>query len=112
MNFDGLGKRIKEERLKSGFTQEALAETVGLSAVYIGQIERGQRKLSLESLVSVANALNVSVEALLRDSTKGNINSSINELIELLKGHTYEEISLVTDIVKTTLSRIKDNTIL
>jgi transcriptional regulator with XRE-family HTH domain len=112
MNFEGLGKRVKEERLRVGLTQEALAETVGLSAVYIGQIERGERKLSLESLVSVANALNVSVESLLRDSTEGNINSIITELVDLLRNHTYEEISLVTDIVKTTLSRLKNNTIL
>ncbi|MBQ4326972.1 MAG: helix-turn-helix transcriptional regulator, partial [Clostridia bacterium] len=50
MDYTALGKRIREERLKLNLTQEQLAEDVDLSTAYIGQIERGERRVSLENL--------------------------------------------------------------
>ena len=47
MDYIALGRRIKEERLKLNMTQERLVEEVNLSTSYIGQIERGERKLTL-----------------------------------------------------------------
>ena len=44
-----LGRRIREERLKLNLTQEKLAEDVNLSMAYIGQIERGERSLTLDN---------------------------------------------------------------
>ena len=41
MDYIALGQRIREERLKLNLTQEKLAEDVGVSTTYIGQIERG-----------------------------------------------------------------------
>ena len=52
-----LGGRIREERLKLNLTQEKLAEDVNLSMAYIGQVERGERSLTLDNLVAVANRL-------------------------------------------------------
>ena len=49
-------------------TQEALAEKVEVSTSYIGHIERGQKRCSLETLVSIAGALGVTPDLLLRDS--------------------------------------------
>lgn len=48
MEQQALGKRIREERLKLNLTQERLAEDVNLSTAYIGQIERGERSLTLD----------------------------------------------------------------
>ena len=61
MEQQALGKRIREERLKLNLTQERLAEDVNLSTAYIGQIERGERSLTLENLVAVANRLGVTI---------------------------------------------------
>lgn len=111
MDYRKLGKRIREERTRQYTTQEQLAEVVELSAVYIGQIERGERKLSLDTLVKVANSLHVSVESLLRDSLEHNTEMIDNELAALIKGHTHEEKTLVLDTVKAVLSHVKDNSI-
>lgn len=101
MDYIKLGRRIKEYRLKAMMTQEKLAEVIELSAVYISQIEHGRRKLSLESLVKIANALNVTIDILLMDSLNQNDDIFINQLMLLLRGHTEAEISLVIEIVKT-----------
>ena len=59
MDYKALGKKIRSERLKIELTQAQLAEKVNLTPAYIGQIERGERKFSLEALVNIANILKV-----------------------------------------------------
>lgn len=55
-----IGERIRTYRLKSGMTQEALAEKAELHHTYIGQIERGERNLSVTVLEKILAALDVS----------------------------------------------------
>lgn len=62
MNYVALGQRIKEERHKLNLTQEDLAEDVDLTPAYIGQIERGERKVTLEKLVAIVNRLGVTID--------------------------------------------------
>ena len=112
MDYKKLGERIRAERLEQRMTQEALAEAVGISAVYAGQIERSERKLSIDNLVSIANALHVSVESLLRDSLEHNSKMIDNELLALLQGRTHEEKTLILDAAKAILGHIKDNSII
>jgi transcriptional regulator with XRE-family HTH domain len=68
MDYEALGKRIRNQRRLLGMTQEELSERVGVSCSFIGHIERGSRKLSLETLVHISDALNISCDALLQDS--------------------------------------------
>lgn len=57
MDYTRLGKRIKEERLRLNLTQEKLSEKVGISTAYLGQIERGERCITLDKLIPLANDL-------------------------------------------------------
>lgn len=59
-----LGARIKELRKKRGLTQDQLAEKVGLATRYISLIEVGRSSPSLESIDSIACALEVELKAL------------------------------------------------
>jgi transcriptional regulator with XRE-family HTH domain len=54
-----IGKRIKELRLKKGFTQAELAETVNLSINFISYLENGKKAVSLKTLEKITNALNI-----------------------------------------------------
>lgn len=67
MDYTRLGKRIKEERLRLNLTQEKLSEKVGISTAYLGQIERGERCITLDKLIPLANYLGVTVDFLLTD---------------------------------------------
>ena len=55
---------IKVFRNHRGLTQAALAELTGLSKVYISQIETGNRGGSTETLKTIADALNVTLDEL------------------------------------------------
>lgn len=57
----GLGKRIRALRKLKALTQEELGEKSGLSYKFVGEIERGKVNPSLDSLVRIANALDVKV---------------------------------------------------
>ena len=68
MDYEGLGKRIRTIRRQRGLTQKDAAIKVGISTAFFGLIERGQRKASIETLVSISNVLNASMDELLLDS--------------------------------------------
>ncbi len=60
-----LGLKLKYERLKKGFTQEALAEDVGVHEKYISLLENGKQNLTLKTLNRIANALEIDIYKLL-----------------------------------------------
>ena len=67
INYREIGTRIRRQREAAGLTQEQLGEVCDLSTSFIGHIERGSRKLSVESLYKLSSALHVSVDYLLFD---------------------------------------------
>jgi len=68
MDYKDFGNRVREARRRLHMTQEALAEELGVSASFLGHIERGKRAASIETLVALCNTLNVSPEYLLSAS--------------------------------------------
>ena len=65
MNYKDLGNRVRIARRNRSWTQEQLAEKVGISASFLGHIERGTRVASLETFVSLCNVLEIVPEYLL-----------------------------------------------
>lgn len=56
-----LGQRIRNYRIAKGLSQEKLAELSKCHYTYIGQIERGEKNATIESMVKIASALDVSL---------------------------------------------------
>lgn len=61
------GETVREMRLALDLSQEMLAELTGLHRTYIGSVERGERNISLQNIVSITHALQVSPAELLKD---------------------------------------------
>lgn len=59
-----IGQRIRNYRTKLGWSQEKLAELSGCHSTYIGQLERGEKNATLESIEKIAAALNISLSTL------------------------------------------------
>ena len=68
LDYKAIGKRVKIARIKADLTQEKLAEQIELSPTHLSNIETGTTKVSLTTIVNIANALSVSVDDLLCDS--------------------------------------------
>lgn len=65
LNYVRMGRIIKSIRKSKGLSQAELAESADLSVPYISHIETGRSKASLETVVNIANILNVTVDRLL-----------------------------------------------
>jgi CheY-like chemotaxis protein/DNA-binding phage protein len=73
-----LGNAIKSTRSARGMSQEQLAARAGLHRTYVSDVERGARNPSLESVQKLAQALELSLPALLQEAQKD------RELVEIL----------------------------
>lgn len=65
MDYKAIGKRVRLRRQIMELTQEQLAEKIGVCTSFIGHIERGTRKLSVETLYALCKALGTSSDFLL-----------------------------------------------
>lgn len=104
MDYRILGDRIREERLKLGLTMEKLSEDVNISGAYLGQIERGERSVTLDKLIPLANRLGVSVDSLLMGNVAPNDDNSLDLIRRLFDGRTTEEKELAVNMVKLLFS--------
>ena len=62
-----LGRRVRDLRLKKGWTQEQLAQTARVTRVCIVAVEGGKQNVSMDIVVRLANALGVSPQGLMSD---------------------------------------------
>ena len=63
--LDGIGDRLREERVNAGISQRELARRLGLSASLISQLESGQSKPSVGTLYSIVTELGVSLDRII-----------------------------------------------
>lgn len=58
------GKRVREVRKSKGISQERLAEMAGIDRSYMGNIERGEKNITLKKAYEICDALDVKIEYL------------------------------------------------
>lgn len=68
VNFVALGKNIRKYRKAANLSQEKLAEMCECSNGHIGMVENAKTTPSLEMIVKISNALNVTVDMLINES--------------------------------------------
>ena len=108
VNYKSIGIRIRDKRIEKGYTQQRLSEISGTEPSNIYHIERGATKLSLPTLINIANALNSSVDEILCDSLKNAKTVYFGEMESSIKDCNEYEIRVVTDIVKATIKSLRE----
>lgn len=87
-----IGQRIRNYRMQQGLSQEKLAELAGCHPTYIGQLERGEKNATIESIEKIATALNISLSTLFEKLGGNNTDVSIPlECYEFLSAKSPEE---------------------
>lgn len=93
-----LGEKLKQQRKKQEITQETLAEYVNLSVSHLSHIENGSTKVSLQTIVNIANILNISLDDLLDlDLGKRSMFITVREIDLLFKDCTKIERRILID---------------
>lgn len=98
-----IGRKIKELRKKKKLTQEGLAEKCGLDYTSIGAAERGERNLSIRSLLRVADALDADagyfIPASKKMSVKTEKGEKIKKIIDKLEILNEEQVDIIESFV-------------
>lgn len=77
-----IGKNIKLARIKAKYTQEELAEEIGISARYVSQLERGLAFGSANTIVSICKTLKIDSNFLFNDLINTKDSTSMNNLVD------------------------------
>lgn len=107
IDYEILGRRIKDARKKAGLTQEQLASATGMSQQHIGNIETAANKLSLQALVDIANALDTTTDALLYDNLTSAVNSYDLKSKTILDGCNDQEKESLVHLMEEIRNAIK-----
>lgn len=76
LNLEMLGKRIRQGRLRQDLTQFALAEEVGVSQNFLGDIERGIKAPSITTAIRLANVLDLSLDVMFAESLTNQVSET------------------------------------
>jgi len=109
MDYKRLGERIREERLRLNLTQAALAEAIDISDTYMGAIERGERSLTLDTLVRLVNRLGVSVDYMLTDSVSDNDQNILEQFKQITDCQPLERKQLAINVLRTIFAHFEND---
>ena len=102
IDYATIGNRIREIRKKKKWTQARLAELSNVEPSNISHIERAATKLSLPTLIGIANALEVSLDELVCGNLVKSSHVSVAIVDELLADCSLSEIRAIAEVIKTT----------
>lgn len=109
--LDGIGHRLREERVKAGISQRELARRLGLSASMISQLENGTSKPSVGTLYAIVTELDLSLDRVIRGEEyqqaaeggvdEGEISPLVHpedrQAIDLASGVRWEELTATSE---------------
>lgn len=99
IDYESIGKRIKHYRTDKKMSQEDLGKIVCVNYQHISNIEAGRRYPSLELIILIANALDVSADDLLTDNLKHSSSPVGTEIHDLLLDCNNDEKAILTKTV-------------
>ena len=86
-----IGQRIRNYRTQKGLSQEKLAELAGCHPTYIGQLERGEKNATLESVEKIASAMDISLSELFDKLGKSGSNNIAAKCYDLVTSKNVAE---------------------
>ena len=106
IDFQSIGHKLRIERGRMGYTQEQTAEVIGITPAFVGHIERGERSMSLDTLIHFCNLYHVTIDYLLSDTLPQNDDNTLTQIADILKDMLPEQQTALLDILKTLIRHI------
>ena len=109
LDYKALGKRIKIARINADMTQDRLSTMLEMSPSHMSNIETGSTRISLTALVSIANALGVTVDDLLYDSivhARPQLERMCQQIVDSCDDY---ELRVVKDITQSVVDALRAN---
>ena len=94
-----IGERLRSYRNQKNWSQEQLAESAGLHSTYIGQLERGEKNATIESISKVAAALGVSLSTLFENISAYDTDDIPSKCYELVQKQSVKDQKYLLEIL-------------
>ena len=101
VDYKAIGQRIKIARIKKGVTQETVADLIDITPAHMSNVETGKTKVSLPTLIAIANALSVSVDTLLCDNVIASKIIFEKEAKDIFSDCDEYEVRFLVDLMKS-----------
>lgn len=108
-DYKAIGQRIRIARIHLSKTQESIADAIDVTPAHMSNIETGKTKVSLPTLISIANALNVSMDDLLCDNLKESRVIFEGEAKNLFADCNDYEFRFLVDLLKSAKEALRRN---
>ena len=109
IDYTDIGQRIKQKRIEKGFTQEKLAELVGIGPSHMSHLESGKTVASMDVFIALCNVLECSADELLCREVAVDKPLRNNWLTELIKDCDLTETKILSDILISTKNSLRKN---
>lgn len=109
IDYRRIGRRIVEIRKEKGVSQTQLGDLTGLTNSYLSYIENGRKKPSLETLIRIAEALDVTLDRILLGNQSSDLKDYLPELKALINDCSSYEKAVILDIAKSTKTTLRKN---
>ena len=106
-----MGDRIREERKRLNLTQAALAEAIDISDAYMGAIERGERSLTLDTLVRLVKRLGVTIDYLLEEYVPDSDSNICAQFKQITDGQPLCRKQLAIKLLRTMFAHFENEEI-
>jgi transcriptional regulator with XRE-family HTH domain len=101
-----LGQRLRALRKERGLSQERLGERAGLSGKFIGEVERGEKSISIDSLYHVAVALDIPLPELTnlqQDRARTGVSEDAQRIFALVARHGARDVRKAYAVLRAML---------
>jgi len=109
VNFVLIGKRVRETRKQQKITQDQLAEMSGLTVGYISHVETARKKASLSALISISNALGITLDELLTGNQLHNPTDYQTDIDLLMSDCSLMEKRMIFELISAAKSILRNN---
>ncbi|MDD4510310.1 MAG: helix-turn-helix transcriptional regulator [Oscillospiraceae bacterium] len=108
MDVKSIGKNIAKYRKAKSIKQEDFAEIAGISTTYLSDLERGRKTPKLETLLRIADCLDVSADALVLNNVKLGEQISANVLWSRIESLSISKRKAILNIVDALISNMQN----
>ena len=108
INYVAIGNRIREIRKKANLTQASLSEMAGIEPSNLSHIERAATKVSLPTLINIANSLEVSLDELVYGSLIKNTHISEKIIEDIFSDCTPNEKKVLAEFLKDSIKYFRN----
>lgn len=105
MNQIKLGRQIKKYRLLKKMTQDELSIATDVTRNFISDLERGVKCCKLETLIAIANTLDISIDVLLKSDLKIKKNLMKHEICQDIMKLNEQELLIISNLVEGLIAK-------